>query len=198
MSDDESYKASSRATTPQNNHGSPSRQRYPTSRRWRHKKRRLLGLACSSSPIKNEDSSSESEREVPRSTAVMADRIAGMLYAPGSALHSQTGDATYVDQFFYSTGPQSPEEHFSEPDGTQPEPEYDGETQTQYDTDHELSVQIQLLRARLELMLQERNDAFRKRLRQTLCGLWESYDDGKKLQLPLPRSLLFLYHSIPR
>ncbi|KAF8181415.1 hypothetical protein K438DRAFT_1976138 [Mycena galopus ATCC 62051] len=163
MSDNETYQASSRATTPKNNHGSPSQQEYAKSRRWRHKKRRRLGLACSSSPIKNEDeSSSESDPEPPRASAAMADRIAAMLFAPGGALHSQTGDATYVDQLCDSTGPQTPEELVSEPtieieDGTQPE--YGGETQTQYDTDHELSAQIQLLKARLEVALQERYDA---------------------------------------
>ncbi|KAF8167059.1 hypothetical protein K438DRAFT_1774797 [Mycena galopus ATCC 62051] len=91
-----------------------------------------------------------------------------MYFRPGGALHSQTGDATYVDHLLDSGGPQpldsEPDQEIEIEDGTPPEygdgtqPENGGnsetqddaldtnETQTQYDTEHELSVQNQQLR----------------------------------------------------
>ncbi|KAF8179015.1 hypothetical protein K438DRAFT_2021724 [Mycena galopus ATCC 62051] len=162
MSDDESYRSSSRPADPNDpmEHKTEAPQEeFDPGRDEHRRKRKRMNLPVSS-PIKGEDLSPDLA-DISRSTA---------LIASWAVLHiNSTGDATYVDNLLDA---HYQEEHWEQSqqiefeDGTQPE--YTEETQehaneTQYNTDHELSMQIQQLRTRLNLALQERDDALDER-----------------------------------
>ncbi|KAF8217298.1 hypothetical protein K438DRAFT_1926098 [Mycena galopus ATCC 62051] len=205
MSDDESYRGSSRPADPNDpmEHKTEAPQEeFDPGRDERRRKRKRMNLPVSS-PIKGEDLS-------PDLAIYCIDSKPGCFacqfclldfFSNGGALDSQTGDATYVDNLLDA---HYQEEHWEQSqqiefeDGTQPECTEETQehaNETQYDTDHELSVQIQQLRTRLNLALQERDDALDERDQYntaskkhgpTQPALWRCYENGRMLRWELP------------
>ncbi|KAJ6473958.1 hypothetical protein C8R47DRAFT_1324260 [Mycena vitilis] len=125
-----------------------------------------------------------------RSTAVDAGLAFGELFGPLGALDSQTGDNTYVDNLLqYATRSVSPEKSDA---GISQDPEEDAQEQTEddRDSDHEFHVQMQRVKGRLNVALQQRDEAQDKlrkclgensRLQRELDGWKRAAGEASKL-----------------
>ncbi|KAJ6463050.1 hypothetical protein C8R47DRAFT_1238726 [Mycena vitilis] len=118
--------------------------------------RQRLGSSPSPPQMKEE---SPSPPRASRSTAVDAGLAFGELFGPLGALDSQTGDNTYVDNLLqYAMRSVSPEKSDV---GISQDPEEDAQEQTEddRDSDHEFHVQMQRVKGRLNVALQQRDEA---------------------------------------
>ncbi|KAJ7732851.1 hypothetical protein B0H16DRAFT_1732581 [Mycena metata] len=160
MSDDESYQASSSPSRPSDvepsqahqyirdeqeaNYTEEERRRAVRVRHYERAAKRAR--VASPPPVKRESSPSSAEVTPPRSTAIQAKNATRKLYEPLGMLDSQTGDNTCVnhliDEAVKSETPPdeiiSQEEEFSQ-------------------SDLEMEEQIRQLKARLELVVAERD-----------------------------------------
>ncbi|KAJ7153663.1 hypothetical protein C8R46DRAFT_1357075 [Mycena filopes] len=116
----------------------------------RHRKRQRIGHSAPSSPVKQEEASSD---EAPRSSVQEARHAFRNYYGPFGALNSQVGEGTYVDHLIDSRNAPESQSQTQESD-------FPGETQEpdeDHDSNHELEAQIQRLRSRLNIAMQERD-----------------------------------------